>query len=169
MQHPRALLLLLAASLQAASAFKFTGPSTDEPLDLSAPITLTWERGDRTAVDSFNLFFHGGNGTDYEAGEKLLFAIGPVDVDDGSFEWDPVPRVSRNQETQDHRPDVEPFHHFSSGRDYYFTASFEADETHDVNTGNYTVVNWEVSAAGRTTVTPLLALVGLVPVAFHFL
>jgi len=169
--HPSsAPILLVAALLQVTSAFRFTGPPTDEPLDLSRPITISWERGNRTADDEFALFFTGGNGTSYDDGEKLLFAIGAQNIDDGSLEWDPVPRVSKNQEDVP-EPGDEPLHHFADGNLYYFSASFHSDEleSSSIDSGNYSVINWDVSAAGRTTITPLLALVGMIPVVYHFL
>lgn len=168
MQYSRSLTLL-AASLQAAAAFQFTGPSTDDTLDLSGPITITWERGsdssDASDYEQFNLFFYGSTAEDETRFSWTLQTN--ITNEDGSFEWDPIPALEVNQEQE------EP-HTFSEGRDYYFYAQFlgedgEAGEGTSISSARYEIENYELSAAGRTAVTPLLALAGLIPVVYHFL
>ncbi|KAH7144584.1 hypothetical protein B0J13DRAFT_525952 [Dactylonectria estremocensis] len=80
--------LLLVALGPTAMAFSFTGPDVDSKLNLSAPITISWEdfRGENSSV--FDLWWHGALADDggtfgHSLKENLTEAS-------GEFLWDPT-------------------------------------------------------------------------------
>lgn len=95
--HPRPALfptLLLAyAIFPATQAFQLTGPSTTEKLDLTKPITVSWDATEGSLSEpsarSLELWFHAVFGGDTRDRVGWMVAANLSLASRNSYEWDP--------------------------------------------------------------------------------
>ncbi|KAK2004880.1 hypothetical protein LX36DRAFT_705979 [Colletotrichum falcatum] len=108
------LLPLLAAAVQ---GLRFTGPDVDTKLNLSAPITITWEHerggGTEAAWTELDLWWHGGLVSGTVFGYELEANMS-VSEAGGRYEWDPASVRTALAVNAGKLP---------AGKDYYFAAT----------------------------------------------
>lgn len=129
--------------------FKFTSPSTDTALNLSAPIHITWDQG----VDKYaqvDLRWQGqtttGTGFAYTIKEN-------VTTSDGQFTWDPTNTSKALQSTSIR---------LTSGRDFNFYAKLhEVNKTSGagVSSDGYTITGYPLIGNAALPMRPSAAVV----------
>lgn len=111
---------LLCGILPAAWAFKFTGPDSDDKLDISQPVNITWTLDssfDEPAARAFHLWFYAHTGD----GESLAsWAIqSNLSLSAGSYTWD----SSRVVDSIEHGDNT-----LVTGKEHYFQARLVGDD-----------------------------------------
>lgn len=150
--HPITTLLLLSIpSVIVAENFKFTSPSTDTSLNLSAPIHITWDQG----IDNYaqlDLKWAGetasGAGFSYTLEENFTTTI-------GQYQWDPA-NVSAALMSTDIK--------LSSGKKFTFEAKMhDANSSRgaSVESDEYAVTGYPKIGNTATTAQPRIAMVAL--------
>lgn len=88
-----ATLILAYAILPAAQAFELTGPPTTEELDLTKPITVSWDATDGSLSEPnariLELWFHAISGGENRDRAGWVIAANLSLADRNSYEWDP--------------------------------------------------------------------------------
>jgi hypothetical protein len=96
--HPRpallpTLILAYAAIFPATQAFQLTGPTTEEKLDLTKPITVSWDATGGSFSEpnarSLELWFHAVFGGDHGDRGGWEIAANLSLASRNSYEWDP--------------------------------------------------------------------------------
>jgi len=133
--HPRPALLptliLAYAIFPATQAFQLTGPTTAEKLDLTKPITVSWDATEGTLSEPnaralelwFYVIFGSSNRGGWEIATNLSLA------NRNSYEWDPN-RIARVIEDNDYALSSDAVHTFEArllDQDGKLLSSVESD------------------------------------------
>ena len=86
-------LILAYAILPTTQASQFTGPPTDERLDLTKPITISWDATKGSLPEpkarTLELWFHAILGSDSQDRAGWIIAANLSLASSNSYEWDP--------------------------------------------------------------------------------
>ncbi|OHW90355.1 hypothetical protein CSPAE12_11033 [Colletotrichum incanum] len=148
---PTNAIVLLPLLASAIHGLQFTGPDAGIKLNLSAPITISWQHHGTEAEASwseFDLWWHGdlasGNSFGYALEENMTVSDG------GQYEWDPA----SVREALSRGPGK-----LSSGRGFYFEATLHPPNASAPGTAiqsvKYAVEDRDLVESSGNTMRPL--------------
>lgn len=110
-------LILAYAILPTTQAFQFTGPPTDERLDLTKPITISWDATKGSLPEpkarTLELWFHAILGSDSQYRAGWIIAANLSLASSNSYEWD-ASGIAKLIEDNDQPLSPDTFHSFEA-------------------------------------------------------
>ncbi|KAK1983729.1 hypothetical protein LZ30DRAFT_587694 [Colletotrichum cereale] len=156
---PTSAIVLLPLLVSAVQGLRFTGPDVGTKLNLSAPITVTWEheRGEGTEAGwtELDLWWHGGlvGGTSFGYALETNMSVSEAGGRQ-MYEWDPA---SVREALAGNAGKL------SAGKDYYFAATLHPpNATAPSGTSyseEYAVEDKSLVVSSASTASPLWGLV----------